>query len=177
MEAVLVHLWAGIDAGKAHHHCVVIDADGTHLLSQKIPNDEPALLELIADVLKLADGGQVLGATDLNHSGPALLIALLLAHGQNIRIVHHASRLYRGEGKTDVLRRRRDRRPGLDAPRPAATAHRMRGDKRTIRDIAKTIEVSEATVVRELARRRKSLQATPGQPGTEKEGLIGDARD
>ena len=23
-----MHLWAGIDAGKAHHHCVVIDADG-----------------------------------------------------------------------------------------------------------------------------------------------------
>jgi hypothetical protein len=48
MEAVLVKLWAGIDAGKAHHHCVVIDADGNRLLSRKIPNDEPALLELIA---------------------------------------------------------------------------------------------------------------------------------
>ena len=56
MEAVLAKLWAGIDAGKAHHHCVVIDADGNRLLSQKIPNDEPALLELIAAVLKLAAG-------------------------------------------------------------------------------------------------------------------------
>ncbi|WP_442854052.1 IS110 family transposase [Arthrobacter sp. Leaf337] len=103
----MVKLWAGIDAGKAHHHCVVIDADGTRLLSQKIPNDEPALLELIANVLKLAGGDEVLWATDLNHGGPALLIALLVAHGQNIlyipgRIVHHASRLYRGEGKTDA---------------------------------------------------------------------------
>jgi IS30 family transposase len=44
-------------------------------------------------------------------------------------------------------------------PDNAATAHRMRGEKRTIRDIAKTIDVSEATVVRELARQRKSLQA------------------
>ncbi|WP_444964488.1 IS110 family transposase [Pseudarthrobacter siccitolerans] len=103
----MVKLWAGIDAGKAHHHCVVIDADGNRLLSQKIPNDEPALLELIANVLKLGDGGEVVWATDLNHGGPALLIALLLAHGQDIlyipgRIVHHASRLYRGEGKTDA---------------------------------------------------------------------------
>jgi transposase len=103
----LVHLWAGIDAGKAHHHCVVIDADGNRLLSQKIPNDEPALLGLIASVLKLADGDEVIWATDLNHGGPALLIALLVAHGQNIlyipgRIVHHASKLYRGEGKTDA---------------------------------------------------------------------------
>jgi transposase len=62
-------LWAVIDAGKAHHHCV--------------------------------------WAMDLNHGGPALLIALLVAHGQNIlyipgRIVHHASKLYRGEGKTDA---------------------------------------------------------------------------
>jgi DNA-binding MurR/RpiR family transcriptional regulator len=35
----------------------------------------------------------------------------------------------------------------------------MRSEKRTISDIAKTIDVSEATVVRELARRRKGLQA------------------
>jgi transposase len=103
----LAKLWAGIDAGKAHHHCVVIDADGNRLLSQKIPNDEPALLELIANVLKLGDGDEVVWATDLNHGGPALLIALLVAHGQNIlyipgRIVHHASKLYRGEGKTDA---------------------------------------------------------------------------
>lgn len=102
-----MHLWAGIDAGKANHHCVVIDADGNRLLSQKTPNDEPALLELIASVLKLGDGDEVVWATDLNHGGPALLIALLLAHDQNIlyipgRIVHHASKLYRGEGKTDA---------------------------------------------------------------------------
>ena len=103
----MAKLWAGIDAGKAHHHCVVIDADGNRLFSQKIPNDEPALLELIAAVLKLGDGDEVIWATDLNHGGPALLIALLVAHGQSIlyipgRIVHHASKLYRGEGKTDA---------------------------------------------------------------------------
>lgn len=51
-----MHLWPGIDAGNAHHHRVVIDADGNRLLSQKIPNDQAALLELIANVLKLGDG-------------------------------------------------------------------------------------------------------------------------
>ncbi|PVZ52240.1 IS110 family transposase [Arthrobacter sp. H-02-3] len=96
-----------MDAGKAHHHCVVIDAQGNRLLSQKIPNDEPVLLDLIATVLKLADGDEVIWATDLNHGGSALLIAILVAHGQNIlyipgRTVHHASKLYRGEGKTDA---------------------------------------------------------------------------
>lgn len=100
-------LWAGVDAGKAHHHCVVIDADGNRLLSQKIPNDEPALLELIGAVLKLGDGDEVIWATDLNHGGPALLIAMLVGHGQSIlyipgRTVHHASKLYRGDGKSDA---------------------------------------------------------------------------
>lgn len=89
-------LLTGVDAGKAHHHCPIIDADGTRLLSQKIPNDEPTLLELIATVLKLAGGDDVVWATDLDYGGPALLIALLVAHGQNLlyipgRIVHHAS--------------------------------------------------------------------------------------
>ena len=103
----MAKLWAGIDAGKAHHHCVVIDADGNRLFSQKIPNDESALLDLVANILKLSGGDEVIWATDLNHGGPALLIALLVAHAQNIlyipgRIVHHASRLYRGDGKTDA---------------------------------------------------------------------------
>ena len=46
-------------------------------------------------------------ATDLNAGGPALLIALLVARGQNVfyipgRIVHHAAEPYRGDGKTDA---------------------------------------------------------------------------
>jgi transposase len=103
----LVNLWAGIDAGKGHHHCVVIDADGNRLLSQRVPNDEPALLQLLASVLELSAGDPVVWATDLNHGGPALLIAVLVGHGQNIlyipgRTVHHASKIYRGEGKTDA---------------------------------------------------------------------------
>jgi transposase len=71
------------------------------------PQRRTALLDLIASVLKLGDGDEVVWATDLNYGGPALLIAILVAHGQNIlyipgRIVHHASKLYRGEGKTDA---------------------------------------------------------------------------
>ena len=102
-----MQLWAGIDAGKTNHHCFVIDADGNRLLSKKVPNDEPALLQLLADVLDLADGDPVVWATDLNHGGPALLIALLAGHGQDVlyipgRTVHHASKIYRGEGKTDA---------------------------------------------------------------------------
>lgn len=100
-------VWAGIDSGKRTHHCVVIDEAGRVLLSQRVANDEAALLELIAAVLGIADGGEVVWATDLNAGGAALLIALLADHEQQLlyipgRIVHHAAATYRGDGKTDA---------------------------------------------------------------------------
>lgn len=100
-------LWAGTDAGKAAHHCTVIDTDGTKVLSRRVPNNEPELLELIGDVLALAEDCPVTWAVDLNAGGGALLIALLTSHGQRLlyipgRTVHHASRGYRGDGKTDA---------------------------------------------------------------------------
>ena len=68
-------LWAGVDAGKSDHHCVVIDADGKRLLSRRVANDETALLELITDVTALADGGELTWAIDLNAGAAALQIA------------------------------------------------------------------------------------------------------
>ncbi len=52
----MAQLWAGVDAGKTHHHCVVIDTDGTRLYSQRVANDEGALLDLIANVAGLTRG-------------------------------------------------------------------------------------------------------------------------
>lgn len=49
-------------------------------------------------------------------------------------------------------------RPTKMTPDKAATAHEMRAKKRTIKDIAALIGVSESTVVRELARERKPLR-------------------
>lgn len=100
-------LWAGIDAGKRTHHCVVIDHDGGLRLSTKVGNDETAILDLIANVIALAGDGEVCWATDLTDGGAALLIALLAAHGQQLlyipgRIVHHAAATYRGDAKTDA---------------------------------------------------------------------------
>ncbi|MFE3907959.1 IS110 family transposase [Streptomyces sp. NPDC059153] len=100
-------LWAGTDAGKAEHHCTVIDTDGTKVLSRRVPNNEDELLQLLGDVLDLADGGPVTWAVDLNAGGAALWIALLVNHGQRLfyipgRTVHHASGAYRGDGKSDA---------------------------------------------------------------------------
>jgi hypothetical protein len=77
-------IWAGIDAGKRTHHCVVLDQDGSVLLSTRVHNDETALLELISAVLRVAAGGRVCWATDLNAGGAAMLIALLAAHDQQL---------------------------------------------------------------------------------------------
>ena len=100
-------LWAGVDAGKSDHYCVVIDADGKRLWSRGVANDEAALLELINAITALADGDELTWAIDLNAGGAALLIALLIGAEQRLlyisgRTVHHASGGYRGEGKTDA---------------------------------------------------------------------------
>ncbi|MFS8202615.1 IS110 family transposase [Streptomyces sp. CWNU-52B] len=97
-------IWAIVDIGKEHHHCVVVDERGERLLSRRVFNDERALLELIADVLALSE--DALWAVDTNHGGAALLIGLLLNHDQPMvyitgLAVHQASTAYRGQGKTD----------------------------------------------------------------------------
>ncbi len=100
-------IWAGVDAGKSDHYCMVIDADGHRLLSRRVANDETALLQLINAVTSLADGGEITWAIDLNAGGAALLITLLIAAEQRLlyisgRTVHRAAGSYRGEGKTDA---------------------------------------------------------------------------
>lgn len=100
-------VWAGIDAGKRSHHCVVIDAAGRVLLSRRVANGEPELVGLIGLVLAAAGGAEVVWATDLSTGGAALLLGLLEQHGQQVlylpgRIVHHAAATYRGDGKTDA---------------------------------------------------------------------------
>jgi transposase len=101
----MTRIWAGVDAGKAHHHCVVIDGGGQRLLSRRVANDEPELAALIGDVTALGD--QVTWAVDQPEGGAALLIGLLVAGDQELlyipgRAVNRASDSYRGEGKTDA---------------------------------------------------------------------------
>ena len=98
-------IWAGVDIGKEHHHCVVINDNGERLLSRRVQNDEGELLNLIADVMAI--NADVLWAIDLNSGGAALLIGLLVNHEQLLVYitglkVHRAAGTYRGEGKTDA---------------------------------------------------------------------------
>ncbi|MFF3821964.1 IS110 family transposase, partial [Streptomyces bluensis] len=98
-------IWAGIDAGKTHHHCVVIDDTGKRLLSRRVANEESELLKLLGDVLDL--GEVTAWGIDLADGGAGLVIAVLLNHGQHLlyipgRAVNRASEGYRGDGKTDA---------------------------------------------------------------------------
>lgn len=116
-------IWVGIDAGKGHHWAVAIDGDGERLLSRKVINDEDAILALLADVLAMAD--EVRWAVDISSRPSALLLTLLLGHGQPVvyipgKTVNRMTGAYRGEGKTDakdariiadLARMRRDFRP------------------------------------------------------------------
>ena len=97
--------WAGVDIGRDHHHVVVVDIDGERLLSRRVANHEPALLEVIEQVMGL--GGRVTWAIDLHGSESALLLAVLFDYGQKVvyvpgMTVNRAAEGYRGAGKTDA---------------------------------------------------------------------------
>ncbi|MEU5529735.1 IS110 family transposase [Micromonospora chersina] len=97
--------WAGIDAGKSHHHLVVIDSEGRRLLSRRLSNDEPELTAAITAVLARAE--KVTWAIDLADGPAALAITLLLERGQRVLYlpgvaVNRIAGAYRGEGKTDA---------------------------------------------------------------------------
>lgn len=97
--------WAGIDAGKGHHHLVVLDGDGRQLVSRRVANDEPEVSAAVDAVLQRAK--QVTWAIDLADGPAALAITLLLERGQRLLYlpgvaVNRISEAYRGEGKTDA---------------------------------------------------------------------------
>ena len=138
--------WAGIDAGKSHHHVVVIDAGGRQLLSRRVANDEAELGGLIDVALLLAPA--LTWAVDLADGAAALVITLLLGRGQRVLYlpgvaVNRAAAGYRGEGKTDAR----------DAAIIADQA-RMRRDLRELRTVDEAI-----TELRMLTAHRADLSA------------------
>ncbi|MER7599392.1 IS110 family transposase [Streptomyces hydrogenans] len=131
---MMAAIWAGIDAGKTHHHCVAIDEGGRRLLSRRVANDEPELLELLTDVLALGD--EVTWGIDLADGGAALAIGILLNHDQLVhyisgRAIHRASESYRGEGKTDA----KDAAIIADQTRIRRDLHPLRPSDETVTDL------------------------------------------
>ncbi|MGC0397459.1 hypothetical protein RKD27_000103 [Streptomyces sp. SAI-126] len=48
-------VWVGIDAGKAHHWAVGVNATGEKVLSRKVVNGEDEILDLIVAACEMAD--------------------------------------------------------------------------------------------------------------------------
>ncbi|WP_328504757.1 IS110 family transposase [Streptomyces sp. NBC_00457] len=98
-------VWVGIDAGKAHHWAVGVNATGEKVLSRKVVNGEDEILDLIVAACEMAN--EVRWAVDICGRASTLLLALLIANGQSVvyvpgRTVNRMSGAYRGEGKTDA---------------------------------------------------------------------------
>ena len=91
-------LWAGIDAGKAHQHCLLIDDEGNRLLSRKVANDETALLKLITDVKVKAAVVLLTKYTTpagIRRAGEARIVLDL--HDESARLTGRSSRLTAAE--------------------------------------------------------------------------------
>ncbi|MDQ1006082.1 hypothetical protein QFZ82_000567 [Streptomyces sp. V4I23] len=82
MSAPHARIWVGVDAGKGHHWAVAAGADGESLFSTKVINDEAQILTLIETARERAE--EVRWAVDISGRASALLLALLIAHGQQV---------------------------------------------------------------------------------------------
>jgi transposase len=97
--------WAGVDVGKGHHWVCLIDEAGATVWTSKVVNDEQSILDAIGEVTARADS--VVWAVDVTGTMSGLLLALLAAHGQEVkyapgRVVNQMATAYRGEAKTDA---------------------------------------------------------------------------
>jgi transposase len=97
--------WVGIDAGKTAHHAYALDETGARCWSQKVPNDQAAIEQLIAKAATTAT--EIRWAVDLTSNAAALLLAVLVTAGQRVvyvpgRVVNRMTGVFRGEAKSDA---------------------------------------------------------------------------
>jgi transposase len=100
---VVMGIWVGIDVGKEIHFALVLDGAGGELLAREIGNTEEAIERLRRDVRDL---GEPVFAVDMTEGPVALLLAVLVGAGEDVRYVNglsvNRSRLMlAGESKTD----------------------------------------------------------------------------
>jgi len=100
---VAMGIWVGIDVGKEIHFALALDADGGEILAREFTNTEEAIERLRCDVHRL---GEPVFAVDMTEGPVALLLAVLVGAGEDVRYVNglsvNRSRLMlAGESKTD----------------------------------------------------------------------------
>lgn len=100
---VVMGIWVGVDIGKEIHFALALDDTGVELLAREFPNTEEAIERLRRDVRGL---GEPVFAVDMTEGPVALLLAVLVGAGEDVRYVNglsvNRSRLMlAGESKTD----------------------------------------------------------------------------
>lgn len=98
-------IWVGIDVGKAEHHVVAIDDNGTILHSMQIANDQAEITAMISVIRR--HRRTIRWAVDLTNGPAAMLIAVLLAKNADLRYVSgtlgaRIAQAFHGEQKTDA---------------------------------------------------------------------------
>lgn len=98
-------VWVGIDVGTATHHACAMDPAGKVVFSQKFANDQAAIEQLVVRASQAGD--EVRWAIDLTSNAAALLMAVLVATGQQVvyvpgRVVNRMTGVFRGETKSDA---------------------------------------------------------------------------
>jgi transposase len=102
--APVADVFCGIDVARETHHVVALDRGGRRLVDRPLPNAEPDLLELFAE---LGVHGRVLVVVDQLASIGALAVAVARSRGITVAYLPGLSMrriadLYPGEAKTDA---------------------------------------------------------------------------
>lgn len=96
-------IWVGIDIGKEIHFALALDDGGGEVFAREFANTEEAIERLRRDCREL---GEPVFAVDMTEGPVALLLAVLVGAGEDVRYVSglsvNRSRLMlAGESKTD----------------------------------------------------------------------------
>lgn len=98
--------WIGVDIGKDFHWALAIDETGREIFSRRVENEQGDIEALIEQAFVL--GCDLVWGVDMSHGPVALLVASLLAAGQEVvfvpgLMVNRCRGAFVGANKTDAL--------------------------------------------------------------------------
>jgi transposase len=142
-----MELAVGIDVAKGFHWAAVVDMSGGERLSHRVDNDPPALETFIAELLALADAGDITAGVDVVGGIASLLVVELqdagigVVHVPGLAVNRAREGTVGGENKSDPrdarviadqVRTRRDLRPVETVDETTAEMRLLVGHRRDL---------------------------------------------